>query len=69
LQLQKNLLKKIPKETIIEGEKKMTFQDKVKQMDMNTILNFAKVGYEFMQYRKENKEDELLNILKQEVQK
>lgn len=47
----------------------MTFQDKVKQMDMNTILNFAKVGYEFMQYRKENKEDELLNILKQEVQK
>ena len=37
----------------------MSFNHKVKNMDMNTILNFARVGYEFMQYRKENKEDEL----------
>lgn len=46
-----------------------TFNEKVKGMDMSTILNFARVGYEFMQYRKENKEDELLNMIVKEVQK
>lgn len=47
----------------------MSFNHKVKNMDMNTILSFARVGYEFMQYRKENKEDELLNMIVKEVQK
>ena len=47
----------------------MSFNHKVKNMDMNTVLKFARVGYEFMQYRKENKEDELLNMIVQEVQK
>lgn len=46
----------------MKGEKKMSFNQKVKNMDMNTILRFARVGYEFMQYRKENKVDDLLNI-------
>lgn len=40
----------------------MSFDDKVKKMDMNTILKFARTGYMFMEYRKENKVDELLNI-------
>lgn len=45
----------------------MSFNEKVKQMDMATILNFAEVGYNTMTYIKENKTDDLLKMMIKEV--